>query len=962
MKVPSPFYYQFVDLSAGHFFEYQLKPECLVVRVYDASMRCLKKQVLQQSDFAPLPITLPKGKNCEELFAWIIQQGWVPSLSAPGGFKAPQKSELPQTLPMPNPADLGFWKSQEASFLRVKTLKQHTALISALCEVSPEIFVSGDEKGMISVSDPSEDFRHLTTFKAHENKVHAICAVTSTSFATGSTKEIRIWEARESDVELVQAIEVRHDYVSALLRLKCGLLLSGSSNGIIIIWNSDFSSYKELNEHKEAIELLYEHSSGLIISASMDATIKVWNRGSDFGCILTIRGHEESVLALGERADGALFGCLADGRKMIWDLKTGKCLEETKGFKPYYQPVKTLSCGLVTVGDNHNVSLWHQRPLKNGSSANLEEEKGFALSLIEHHPGYVDLVDFAATQHLTRQQRLYLYLKVAQYFMQINDTQAAEDCFKKAFKDFPDAPFVFFKSFILHSRNKKEALYQLCVAMMTSYEKAGMTKDLMAACRLLLSVKKETSTFDRLYNCYRQALKPKKALEVGLAKIDFLLVENGLDGAERMCSELLVIFPEDRSLLERQAMVAERIELRNRLASFAFSFEENTEEVEVAPPIPGAERTGENGAKGLREMQSAIVFQQYDLLREHLYKTTNGPSYEKLPLAAQHSLLANFEIDALHEELQRNQAELETALATPLQIKPEIHCIATLSDIKTTIQAICEFAPHFFATAGVDGQMYIWANNEGYQLIGKINAPSNPINALCSPTQDLLVSGSGDGLIRILTMSPESPGVKLLKGHTKAVYDLLTLDEFSFASASADQTIRIWNTQSAECLHVLKGHEGPIHTLRKLATGVVVSGSADKTVRFWNPENNFACSHVYTGCSNIYALAIFSDNRLAIGYANGTIEIIETQTYTKIKTLEGHAGGMHSLCVTSTGYLISASGDYTVRLWDLDLDEPLVQTLGDHKNAVVFLYQMENGDLMSCSKDETIKVWSDDPQ
>lgn len=67
-------------------------------------------------------------------------------------------------------------------------------------------------------------------------------------------------------------------------------------------------------------------------------------------------------------------------------------------------------------------------------------------------------------------------------------------------------------------------------------------------------------------------------------------------------------------------------------------------------------------------------------------------------------------------------------------------------------------------------------------------------------------------------------------GHTDAVRALATSDGKLF-SGSYDGTVKVWDTETLECLKTLAGHAGPVRTL-VLSAGHMFSGSYDKTVSF----------------------------------------------------------------------------------------------------------------------------------
>jgi len=114
-----------------------------------------------------------------------------------------------------------------------------------------------------------------------------------------------------------------------------------------------------------------------------------------------------------------------------------------------------------------------------------------------------------------------------------------------------------------------------------------------------------------------------------------------------------------------------------------------------------------------------------------------------------------------------------------------------------------------------------------------------------------------------------------LGSHERAVYSVVVLPNGRLASGSADNTIRIWNLETGECLRVLEGHTDWVHTLAVLPNGYLVSASGDNTIRIW-----------------------------------------DTVSGDCVQILKGHTRLVTSLAVLPNGHLVSGSADNTTRIWD----------------------------------------------
>lgn len=107
-------------------------------------------------------------------------------------------------------------------------------------------------------------------------------------------------------------------------------------------------------------------------------------------------------------------------------------------------------------------------------------------------------------------------------------------------------------------------------------------------------------------------------------------------------------------------------------------------------------------------------------------------------------------------------------------------------------------------------------------------------------------------------------------GHTDDVSDVcFSPDDRFIASASYDKTIRIWNTDTLECIHVLKGHATAVMSVSFSPDGqCVVSTSLDDTIRVWDVstghcllviDNKFTSASCFTSDGS-HIISNFSDN------------------------------------------------------------------------------------------------------
>ncbi|CDS03433.1 hypothetical protein LRAMOSA00835 [Lichtheimia ramosa] len=106
----------------------------------------------------------------------------------------------------------------------------------------------------------------------------------------------------------------------------------------------------------------------------------------------------------------------------------------------------------------------------------------------------------------------------------------------------------------------------------------------------------------------------------------------------------------------------------------------------------------------------------------------------------------------------------------------------------------------------------------------------------------------------------------------------------------------------------------------------------------------------------------FDDKYIVVGCDNHRIEVFDTQTARKIRTLEGHEGGVWALHFKGgerhdpERVLVSGACDRDVRVWNLDTGR-LKHVLRGHTSTVRCLKMRDKRIVVTGSRDATVRVW-----
>ncbi|KAJ7659504.1 WD40-repeat-containing domain protein [Mycena rosella] len=270
-----------------------------------------------------------------------------------------------------------------------------------------------------------------------------------------------------------------------------------------------------------------------------------------------------------------------------------------------------------------------------------------------------------------------------------------------------------------------------------------------------------------------------------------------------------------------------------------------------------------------------------------------------------------------------------------------------------------------------------------------------------SPDGEVVACGTYDGVIQIL--DPRTLQVyRSIQGHDDCVRSLeFSRDGFLLVSSSYDSTTRVWDL-NLDDLQGLSGHADTVLcAVFSADAGAVITGSADTTIQWWN-RSTAVVEKIFRGHSDsVNVVRLTSDDHLLVSASHDSnVRVWNTLNAADVKILRGHSRPVTSLLLLGDTRAISASGDGSIRLWDI-VSGDQVQTLfssqvsppidclaispsnthlavgcknqvqiydwgrmhcekilsghGDHINALAFLPHGHH--MISASDDRTLRTW-----
>ncbi|KAL0585309.1 hypothetical protein ABG067_004841 [Albugo candida] len=207
-------------------------------------------------------------------------------------------------------------------------------------------------------------------------------------------------------------------------------------------------------------------------------------------------------------------------------------------------------------------------------------------------------------------------------------------------------------------------------------------------------------------------------------------------------------------------------------------------------------------------------------------------------------------------------------------------------------------------------------------------------------------------------------------GHTNFVYSVaFNPQESLLASASFDETVRLWDLRSHSCVAVIDAHQEAITCVAFSHDGTLLSTSSyDGVARVWDISSQqclrtlilerppapprTAVSYVNFSPNSRYLLCSMLNQRMCLwDFMRGSDTIA--------KEYSGHLN--KNFCISSAWFrsrdkllIVSGSEDNTVVLWDA-IGQQVVRVLHGHEEAVISVSTSD--DCIASAAGGCIKIW-----
>ncbi|MGI8499560.1 MAG: WD40 repeat domain-containing protein, partial [Hassallia sp.] len=246
--------------------------------------------------------------------------------------------------------------------------------------------------------------------------------------------------------------------------------------------------------------------------------------------------------------------------------------------------------------------------------------------------------------------------------------------------------------------------------------------------------------------------------------------------------------------------------------------------------------------------------------------------------------------------------------------------------LKNTLKAVVQMQriPWLDANTRRQMEMSLMQTVHNVAAPNTLGGHANWVNGISfSPDGKMLASASDDNTVKLWDTTTGKE-IKTLIGHINAVNGVsFSPDGKMLASAGVDKRVKLWDISTGKEIETLIGHTNYVYGVSFSPDGkMLASGSRDNTVKLWDITTGKEIKTLTGHTNYVYGVSFSPDGKmLASASADKTVKLWDTSTGKEIKTLTGHTDAVWGVSFSPDGKMLaSASGDKTVRLWRLDFD------------------------------------------
>jgi WD40 repeat protein len=258
------------------------------------------------------------------------------------------------------------------------------------------------------------------------------------------------------------------------------------------------------------------------------------------------------------------------------------------------------------------------------------------------------------------------------------------------------------------------------------------------------------------------------------------------------------------------------------------------------------------------------------------------------------------------------------------------------------------------------GGVWLWRNGFGGVPALMLREHEGPVKGLrFHPTAPLLATASADTTVRLWDTHSGST-IRTFVGHGEGVSSAdFNRDGTRLLTGSGDEIMRLFDVASGELIRTFAGHTNEIRRVRfAVHDTVAISGGWDRSARLWQVESG-ATIAVVEHEDWVRDLAVSPDGRLlATAGKDGVLALWDAESGKPIRRINAHEDGVDCVTFSPDGALIATGGrDHAIRLWEVERGTQAAVLTAHQRPVLTLAFHPDGRLLASGAGDNQLRLW-----
>lgn len=229
------------------------------------------------------------------------------------------------------------------------------------------------------------------------------------------------------------------------------------------------------------------------------------------------------------------------------------------------------------------------------------------------------------------------------------------------------------------------------------------------------------------------------------------------------------------------------------------------------------------------------------------------------------------------------------------------------------------------------------------------------------PTQPRLISSSDDMTIKLWNWDRDFLNEQTFEGHAHYVMQVVInpKDSNTFASASLDKTIKVWQLDYPDAKFTLEGHRKGVNCVDYYHGGdkpYLISGSDDNTVRIWDYQTKTCVQTLEDHSENISSVIYYPDLPIILtGSEDSTVRVWNMNTYRLEQTFNYGMGRVWTLASLKNSNTMAIGYDNGTIVLKLGREEPAMSMDGNGKIVYAKHSELQQASIKTLADRDSIK-------